>query len=843
MVSFAGLLLTSTALVAPPLADPAPAPAPVQRSDAAAESPVADMAEGADDQAGEIVVTARRRSENVQDVPIAVSVLSDETLTQTGAFNIQRLTQLQPTLQFYSQNPRNTFINIRGIGAPFGLTNDGFEQGVGIYIDDVYYNRIASATLDFVDIEQVETLRGPQGTLYGKNTTSGAINITTAAPSFTLEGRGEVSFGNYNFKQGKLSVSGPLADTLAARVSIATTSRQGTIRNLATNIAIQSIDSIAVRGSLLWKPADDLRVTVSGDWNLQDPICCALPFFRYGATQRAANRQLPALLSFFPGYPRADYPIPNVNPYDRTTDVDAELTARNEHGGLSARAIWDLDDNNTVTSITAWRYWDWGPANDRDYVGLPVYTKVNNPTIQHQYTQEFRFNHVGTGYDFVVGLFGFHQNIRTSGVQETGPAASKWLLNPTSALSDNPQVLNNLSAVNDIRLDNTSLALFGKLNWNLTDRLTVSPGIRVNYDKKQGLYDSVVTGNASDGTRQVVSPVPGSPYYTDPWIAAARGVQASQFFEPEFSAWNLSYDLNLRYAVTDDVNLYATYAKSFKTGGINLNGVPADANGVPIASVFTIKPEKVDHFEAGVKTQFWDRRVTFNLTGFWTEIKDFQASVSNGQLGTVRGYLANADRVRSRGVEADLSVRPSERLNAYVSLAYTDATFREFCDAPPPPELAGGSSTGIVVTGRCTFTGAVGAPGVAGAVSPPFVDISGAVLPGVSKWAASWGAEYNLPGSLFGDEGQFYLGYDGSGRSSFSSNPSPSIYTNVDGYSLHNFRLGYRGERFGVFGWVRNAFEKDYVDFLLAGTGGNTGLIAGQIGDPRTFGGTVTFNF
>ena len=835
MHSFVRLsLLASSALIA--------LPASAATSDIAAVE-VAEADAASADEGEAIVVTARRREENVQDVPLAVSVLDGERLEQQGTYNLSKLTQVQPTLQFYTQNPRNTFINIRGIGAPFGLTNDGFEQGVGIYIDDVYYNRIASATLDFVDVDQIETLRGPQGTLYGKNTTSGAINITTRAPSFDFEGKAEVSLGSLGFKQGKASISGPLSDTLAARISVSTTSRRGTIYNVTTDTWIQSVDNLGVRGSVLWKPGSDLAVTLSGDWNLQDPICCALPFYSYGPTQRAANRQLPALLTYFPGYPRADYPLPNINPYDRLTDVDARLSARNEHGGLSARAVWDLSASSTLTSITAWRYWDWGPANDRDYTGLEVYTKVNNPTKQNQYTQEFRFNHKGNGFDFVVGLFGFHQQIRTSGIQETGRDASKWLLNPTNALSNNPAVAGNLVAVNDIRLDNTSLAVFGKLNWDVTDRLVISPGIRINYDKKKGRYDSVVTGTASDGTRQIVSPVPTSAYYTDPWIAQQRGIQASQFFEPEFSAWNVSYDLNLRYRLADDVNAYATYARSFKTGGINLNGVPADANGVPIASAFTILPEKVDHFELGVKTQAWDRRITFNVSAYWTEINDFQASVSNGQLGTVRGYLANADKVRSRGVEADFSVRPSDRLRLYANLAYTDATFVSFCDAPPPPELAGGSSTGIVVTGKCTYTGTIGAPGTPGAVSPPFVDASGAVLPGVSKWAASWGAEYNVPGQLFAKDGEFYLGYDASYRSRWSSNPTPSIYTWVDGYSLHNFRLGFRTDGFEVFGWVRNAFDQDYAELLLAGTGGNTGLIAGQIGDPRTFGGTIKLSF
>lgn len=165
----------------------------------------------------------------MQRVPIAVSVTSAETVANTGAFNVSRLTQLLPSLTLYSQNPRNTSVNIRGIGSPLGLTNDGIEQGVGVYIDQVYYNRVAATTLDFVDIQQIEVLRGPQGTLYGKNTTAGAINITTRAPSFDFEAKGEVSGGNYDFKQAKASISGPITDELAFRLSFASTTRRGTI--------------------------------------------------------------------------------------------------------------------------------------------------------------------------------------------------------------------------------------------------------------------------------------------------------------------------------------------------------------------------------------------------------------------------------------------------------------------------------------------------------------------------------------------------------------------------------------------------------------------------------------
>ena len=197
-------------------------------------------------------MTARRRSETIQSVPIAMSVIGGTALAETGTYNVNRLTQLQPSLQFYSTNPRNSAANIRGLGAPFGLTNDGIEQGVGIYVDQVYYSRIASATFDFTDTERIEVLRGPQGTLYGKNTTAGAINITTNQPTFDFEGAAEVSAGNLKFKQAKAAVSGPLTENLAARLAVSTTSRRGTIYNTTSRRYVNEQDNLGIRGQLLY---------------------------------------------------------------------------------------------------------------------------------------------------------------------------------------------------------------------------------------------------------------------------------------------------------------------------------------------------------------------------------------------------------------------------------------------------------------------------------------------------------------------------------------------------------------------------------------------------------------
>jgi len=767
---------------------------------------------------GDIIVTARRRTETAQSVPLPISVIGVDSIEATGNFNINKLQQLTPTLQVYSSNPRNTAVNIRGIGVPFGLTSDGFEQGVGIYVDDVYNARVAAAVFDFLDVAQVEVLRGPQGSLYGKNTTAGAINITTNQPTFHFEGKAEVTVGNLDYRQAKAAVSGPLSDTIAARIAVATTSRRGTIHNVTSDRWINGQDNFGIRGQLLFKPSEDLSITLAGDFSTQDPECCGTVFVRTGLTQRPLARQYEALAA------AQNYSVVSRNPFDRLTDVDAPLSAGNDIGGASLKVNWDVGPG-TFTSISAWRFWDWKPENDRDFTGLSIVSASNNPSQQDQYSQEFRYSYTSDSIDFVVGAFGFKQRIDTQGLEQQGINSSRW--NLTGALANDPSVLNGLTARNTQYLKSTSAAIFGQVSWKVTDALTIQPGIRVNYDKKSGFYQRVVT----TGQGAILTcPQPAGT------IGAAQcGVFSPQTSAPSVSDWNFSYDLNVNYKVAPDILVYAAYAKSFKTVGINQNGLPTDAAGNPILGAGVIKPESVNHFEAGIKTQFWDSKATFNLSAFLTDIKNYQATVTNGQLGVLRGYLANAGKVRSQGIEADFSIRPSERLSAYLNGAYTDAKYLKFVDAPCPPELAGGTTVG---TGQTP-----GAPGVPGSLSPANCDISGQRLPGVSKWALSYGAEANAPVSLLGQDGEVYLGVDGNYRSGFSSNPSESIYTNVKGYALTNFRLGYRTEKgVNIFAWVRNAFDVNYFE-LLQTAPSNVGLIAGQPGDPRTWGGTVKFEF
>ena len=826
-------LLAATALVTTGAYSTVAYAADAAPASAAADQPTSAGTGATDD--GEIVVSARHRTESAQAVPLAISVVGGDHIDSTGAFNVGRLQQLTPTLQFYSSNPRNTSVNIRGFGAPQGLTNDGIDQGVGIYVDDVYYSRVASSTFDFLDVAQVEVLRGPQGTLYGKNTTAGAINIQSRQPTFDFEARAEVSVGNYGYVQAKGAVSGPLSDKLAVRLAVSETQRNGTIYNITTNQRNNDQSNTGVRGQILWRPTSNLDVTLAGDYNHQNTQCCATVYVNYVPTQKAVNRQYPAI-SAVQGYSLA---AAAKDPYNRLTDVDAELRAKQSLGGASLKIKLALGQDS-ITSISAWRFWDWDPSNDRDFTGLPITTKSQNPSKQQQFTQELRYNHHSAPLDFQLGTFYYYQVINTNGLQVQGPAATKWLLSPNASSSNpyNNNVLNGLTSNNTIRLSNTSFSVYGQASWRPLPRLTIQPGARVNYDKKSGSYNAVVR----DGAGNLLTP--GLVTTGTATQKAQLGVLLPESYAPTFSKWNLSYDLTLSYDVTNDIHAYATYSKSFQTGGINLNGVPADAiTGLPQSQFQTVLPESVKHYEIGIKSQFLDRAVTLNLAAFRTDIENYQAIFSannSASLSTLRGFVANVPKVRSQGIEADFSARPSERFNAYANFAYTDATYRDFKNAPPPLELTGGSSFSGT---NCTIPTALPAN-----TSPVSCDISGQVLPGVSKYALSFGAEGNVPLPIGAAAGEIYAGFDGNYRSSFSSNATPSASTNINSYTLINLRLGWRSDRnvsgvkVDVYGWVRNAFDTGYLEQLQIAPN-SVGLVVGNVGDPRTFGGTLRLQF
>jgi iron complex outermembrane receptor protein len=736
-----------------------------------------------------VVVTARRVEEVAQEVPIPLSVVDGRLAAGAGAFNVNRLKELIPTVQFYSTNPRNSAITIRGLGAPFGLTNDGLEPGVGLYIDGVFYARPASATLDFLDVERIEVLRGPQGTLFGKNTTAGAINVTTRKPGFNRSADVELNLGDRNFVQLKASFTGPLGKKVAGRVSFSGTQRDGTVLNVKTSRRVNDLDNTGVRGQLLFAPSDTIAITASADHTRQRPDGYTQMVAGVAPTLRPANRQYPQIAADL------GYAAPSLNAFDRVTDVDSPLRSYQDLGGVALNVDWKLG-RGRLTSTTGWRYWNWNPSSDRDFIGLPVTTISAAPSTQRQFTQEVRYaGDLWSRANYVVGAFAFHQGIDANPAfkQEQGAAAARFLLAP-SALAATPGLLDGYGFNQYVTYGNTSAALFGQLELSLGDRLRLLPGLRVNYDQKAVDFDQQVYGGLQTDDPALV--------------ALQRSVLAPQAYQADVDDANLSGQLTAAYKLTKSAHAYVTYATGFKSVGLNLNGVPTDALNRPVISAAAVKPEDVHNVEAGLKTEL-RKGLTANLTVYDTRIKNFQAQVTNASVGVLRGYLANAEKVRVRGAEFDTGARLKDAATLYAAVAYSDGIYQSFPDAPPPLEDTGG---------------------------PQVKDISGSVLPGISKWAFSVGGETGHRATLFRRPGRLFAAADTSYRSWFSSSATFSRYLVVDGYSLVNARAGFETPNgWAVTLWSRNLLDKNYFELLTAAPG-NTGLFVGQPGDPRTIG-------
>ncbi|MEJ5053294.1 TonB-dependent receptor [Sphingobacterium sp. MYb382] len=760
-------------------------------------SPIQIQLQPAIESLDQVYVTSRRRKEQLQDIPIPISIVRGSAIEDAGAFNVNRLKELVPTVQLYASNARNTTLNIRGLGSTYGLTNDGIDPGVGFYLDGVYIARPAATWLDFIDIEQIEVLRGPQGTLFGKNTTAGAFNVTTRLPQFKPEANLEVSYGNYGFIQAKSSITGPIAKNLAARISFSGTQRDGNLFNVHTNRNINNTNNLGFRGQLLFTPTEDIKIVVAGDVSKQHPDGYGWGVAGVVQTLRPAYRQFDAIIKDL------NYEIPYKSAFERKIDLDTQSKADNELGGASVNADIKIG-NGTLTSTSAWRHWKWVPLNDRDYIGLPVFTISAGNSKHDQWSQEFRYSgKISETVSGVVGLFGLWQNLSTDPVhtEEGGSALWRFAQTSTSALWKTPGLFDNFGIRTEYGIKSTSLAAYTQIDWSITPKLHVLPGLRYNYDKKVANYDRKRYGGLQT---------------TDPALLALKNaIYTDQAFDTDASADNFSGQLSVQYRFSPKVNAFATYALSYKPVGINVGGLPT-ANGEVLLDLARVKPEAVRHKELGLKSSP-TKGAILNLTVYQTDIKDYQTQVQTPDPGVNRGYLANAEKVRVQGIELDGSISFSSFFRVNAAVAYTDAKYKKFTNAPVPLEEVGGPQA--------------------------FKDISGGELPGVSKWAGSLGAEVSQPGKFLGLGGKYFLAADAFSRSKFSSSPSPSAFLNIDGYSLVNARLGFNASNgLGVFVWSRNLTNKDYYEQLLAAPG-SYGQYAGIVADPRTYGVTLRYSW
>jgi iron complex outermembrane receptor protein len=755
-----------------------------------------------DNQLQEIVVVSRRRTELAQDVPIPITVVGGAQVDQTGAFNVNRVKELIPSVQLYTSNPRNTGINIRGIGSPFGLTNDGLDPGVGFYVDGVYYARPAAATLDFIDVDNIEVLRGPQGTLFGKNTAAGAINITTRKASFTPGVSLESSFGNYGYVQTKASVTGPINQEFAFRLSFSGTDRDGLIQNVRTQVPVNNINNLGGRAQILFQPSDKVTFTLTGDISNQNPNGYAQVIAGVVPTLRASYRQFNNIIADL------GYKLPSTNAFDRVIDTDAPWRSGNQLGGVALNGDIKIG-GGTLTTTTAWRYWNWNPSNDRDFTGLPVLTESQNPSKQHQESEEVRYaGNLTDKLSGVIGLYYLDQTVTTTGREQAGSAEWRFAQSTTNtALWQTPGLFEGYGISTNSSIKSQTAAVFGNVDWTIGDVFHIIPGVRLNYDKKDVDYDREANGGIT---------------ITDPTLLSYRSaLYSSQFYTTNFDEKNFTYSVTGSYRPSKKVNVYATYSTSYKPSGVNVGGLPtvSATNLTPLYNLAVIAPEKTKHIEIGAKTNLVEN-LTLNVTLHNSDITDYQTNVQTPDPGLNRGYLATAPKVNVKGVEFDANYQAGQHFSFFASGAYTDAKYVKFPNAPLPLEL-----TGLTVGGTSVY----------------YEDISGTQLPGVSKWTTSTGSEFTTDAKFISPNTKFFVGLDDYFRTRFSSNPTPSKYLDIAGYTLVNARLGYRATRgVSAFIWSRNLFNQNYYEQLLPATG-NAGDYAGVLGDQRTFGVTLRY--
>ena len=618
-------------------------PLQAEDRDAAASAPAAAEA----DADGEITVTARHQVERAQDVPVALSVVSGATLERTGAYTLADLQQQTPSLTAYNSNPRNSSLGIRGIGV--SSASDGLDTSVGVYVDNVYFGRPGMALQDLIDVDRVEVLRGPQGTLFGRNTSAGVVNVTTRGPSFDWGAIGELSGGTYGYHQERASLTGPIVlGLLAFRLTGFDTHRNGYIDNDTTGNAGNSVGRQGGRAQLLLTPSSDLTIRGIVDYSRESDTCCvsSVNVVLPAGISAGTGRTLRALASL--GYvPVADS--------DRTVG-DAPQRMRTNQWGASLQADWNLGFA-TATSITAYRYWHFDPLQESDTTPLNILDRNVAITRDRQVSQELRLaSDPGGRFSWQLGGYYFHQRLRDHYIlNQFGNDASAFLTayaRTASATAAAITVGPRSQYLDDVDTAVESFAAFGQANFKLTPTITATGGIRYTHDRRDGVSDTSTVGTPYAAT--------SIPFHYD---VSVKG-------------HNVSWLASLGWKPTRDFLAYASASTGYKGAGINLNS--STSAGTPLI----LRPEKVRSYEIGIKQQLFDRRVTLNVDGYWTRLTGLQANIY--PINGAKSYLTNVGDVRARGIEVDASWQVVTGLNLSANGAFNDTRYSSYRNASCP---------------------------------------------------------------------------------------------------------------------------------------------------------------
>jgi iron complex outermembrane receptor protein len=758
--------IAATALAAAPVAAQTSAP-PVVASAADAARPAADEAASL----SELVVTARRQEERAIDVPIPLSAMSGSTLEHSGGYTLTDIQNRVPNLVAFNTNPRNSSVGIRGIGVSSAA--DGLDTSVGVYVDDVYLGRPGMALADLIDVDQLEVLRGPQGTLFGRNSSAGVLNITTRKPSFTLGGTLEGSFGGYDYRQLRGTLTGPIVDgLLAGRITAFRTDRDGVLENRTTHLPGNSIGRSGVRVQLLATPTPKLSARLIAEYSDEDDTCCVSILNQVLSPTLAATtaRTLNAFAAL--GY----HPVASRD----ATLNNAPQHMRTDQRALSAEVNWDLGWAD-LTSVSAWRYWHFDPIQDSDATPLDIIQVNAAKTRDNQLSQELRLASKPGRFNWQAGVYVFQQKLKDHYVlNQFGTDASAFyttyarLANPAApAISIAP----GSQYIGDTRVESDSAAVFGQANYELTDKLTLTGGVRYTHDKRHGISDTSNVGTPYAAT--------SLPFHYD--VTTKGG--------------NWSYLTSATYKLTDHANVYASYSTGYKAAGLNLNAA------VTAGSPLVVQPEKVKDGELGVKGALLDGRLRLDANLFWTELTGLQANIAppNG----AKAYLANVGDVRARGVEFEGDWQITEHFGVSANGSYNDAHYTAYVNAPCPVGVAAPCD----LTGRPVYQ----APRwVANASARYDTELANGVRP--------FGLlQYTYRSSVFGSvDDAAYSRIEGYGL--------------VNARLGAKF-----GGHYEASIWVNNLFDKAYLQTLSAASIPGAGAFGttGQLGAPQTWGVTL----
>lgn len=825
-------------------------------------APADDSAVAVDDTdyGNDIIVTASKRSQTLQDTPVAVSVTSAAQLEESQIRDLIDLQTAVPSLRVSQlQSSANTNFIIRGFGN--GANNAGIEPSVGVFIDGVYRSRSAAQIGDLPNVERIEVLRGPQSTLFGKNASAGVISIVTQKPQYDFGGSAEVTYGNFNAITVKGNVTGPISETVAFSIGGNYNRRDGYAQDLKLDTDVNDRNRWGVRGQLLFEPTDALSIRLIGDYDKIDENCCIAGNVIAGPTVAITNA--------LAGGPSVDA----NNPFSYNVYNNFLSSNEIENYGGSAQIDYDLG-NLALTSITAYRKVKALTNQDSDFTGADLIGENSQDLGIDTFTQELRITSDFDGpINFLLGGYYFNEKIdqendirfgtqfRPYGDQliraASGNALNVALLEGTfGALEGAPtRYLGTFFRAGDgldeaYRLKDEAFSIFGTVDFEVTDRLTLSLGGNYTKDRKNFSTNVISTDTFSGINLDAPQYAPfrqalligggvdpataaflaANPTLTLPNGSSANplaGLKAFQFLPPFLNLPNsvedgktsdsdFSYSVRAAYEVTDTVNVYATYATGFKASSVNLSRdsrpLASDLAAITAAGLRTpnlatgsrfAAPEESTVYEFGLKGQ-WDVAAV-NVAVFKQSIKGFQSNVFTGT-----GFaLANAGKQSTFGIEFDGSVRPVEGLNLTLAATYLDAKYDSF-------------------------------------VNSAFGDISGTTPAGIPALSMSMGATYTHE-FAGGTKAIAHVDYAYEspvqiveGLSGFPAGVAESLQREVNSLNASfTIRLT-NGLDVGV--WGRNLTNAQYLTTIFPAVA-QAGSVSGYPSQPRTYGGTVRFKF